>query len=158
MYQAIRYCGSFYLTFIFGTIARILQIFDRSYYGIFVCMTIFFPLQGFWQFLIYTRPRRQAQQRKQRLQRQQQQQLLRSGGGGGGGAAGGVNNNNNNNNDQNDNDQYNGTNHQRHTVTRRIISAVGGGSTTNLLQWLESSVSFAVFSRQVGNSEESGSE
>ncbi|CAB9527022.1 expressed unknown protein [Seminavis robusta] len=54
LYQALMYCGAFYLTFLFGTIA----LWDMTAYPVFVCMTIFFPLQGFWQFLIYTRPSR----------------------------------------------------------------------------------------------------
>lgn len=64
MNQSIMYMGAFYLTFIFGTIARVLQIWNITFYPIFVCMTLFFPLQGFWQYLIYTRPARQKQRQK----------------------------------------------------------------------------------------------
>ncbi|CAB9527021.1 expressed unknown protein [Seminavis robusta] len=64
LYQALMYCGAFYLTFLFGTIARILQIWDITAYPVFVCMTIFFPLQGFWQFLIYTRPSRNKKKKQ----------------------------------------------------------------------------------------------
>lgn len=57
-WQAFRYVGVFWLTWIFGTLNRLLQLFlGRSYFGIMALHAFFVPLQGFFNFLVYVYPR-----------------------------------------------------------------------------------------------------
>jgi len=56
--QAFYYVGAFYVTWIPLTILRILQTLGKQVpYGIFLCAVIFTPLQGFFNCLVYLRPR-----------------------------------------------------------------------------------------------------
>mmetsp|Transcript_26905 Transcript_26905/g.58834 ORF Transcript_26905/g.58834 Transcript_26905/m.58834 type:complete len:456 (+) Transcript_26905:511-1878(+) len=56
--QAMLFVGALYLTWIFTTLTRIFQIVQgKTYYGLLVLMAIFFPLQGFFNAIIYLRPR-----------------------------------------------------------------------------------------------------
>lgn len=59
--QAYRYCGVFYVTWIAGTVNRLLQLLNggKSFYWIMVLHAIFTPLQGFLNFLIYMYPKYQ---------------------------------------------------------------------------------------------------
>ena len=56
--QALWYVGSFYLTWIFQSWTRIAQMVNGSspFYAI-ALFAIFFPLQGFFNALVYFRPR-----------------------------------------------------------------------------------------------------
>lgn len=57
-YQALLYVGAYYLTFLFGTITRSMQLADRPVpQAIFICFVIFYPLQGFLNAMIYMSPR-----------------------------------------------------------------------------------------------------
>mmetsp|Transcript_15479 Transcript_15479/g.23517 ORF Transcript_15479/g.23517 Transcript_15479/m.23517 type:complete len:383 (+) Transcript_15479:141-1289(+) len=57
-FQAFLYVGSFFSTWIFGSIARILRaITGKTFYSILILMATFFPLGGFFNFCIYCRPR-----------------------------------------------------------------------------------------------------
>lgn len=59
--QAMLYVGAFYMTWIFGTLTRLLQLIQgKTYFPLIICMTIFFPLQGFFNALVYMRPRYQT--------------------------------------------------------------------------------------------------
>jgi len=56
-FQALLYVGSLFSTWIFGSITRLLQkITGKTYTPILILMVIFFPLGGFFNFLIYFRP------------------------------------------------------------------------------------------------------
>eukprot|EP00571_Detonula_confervacea_P012427 CAMPEP_0172304196 /NCGR_PEP_ID=MMETSP1058-20130122/5628_1 /TAXON_ID=83371 /ORGANISM="Detonula confervacea, Strain CCMP 353" /LENGTH=431 /DNA_ID=CAMNT_0013015321 /DNA_START=305 /DNA_END=1600 /DNA_ORIENTATION=+ len=56
--QAALFVGALYLTWIFTTITRIYQIATgNNSYVLLVLMAIFFPLQGFFNCLVYLRPR-----------------------------------------------------------------------------------------------------
>lgn len=56
--QAALFVGALYLTWIFATITRIYQITTgNNNFVLLVLMAIFFPLQGFFNCLIYLRPR-----------------------------------------------------------------------------------------------------
>mmetsp|Transcript_29059 Transcript_29059/g.57993 ORF Transcript_29059/g.57993 Transcript_29059/m.57993 type:complete len:436 (+) Transcript_29059:79-1386(+) len=56
--QAALFIGALYLTWVFTTITRIYQIATgRNEFALLVLMAIFFPLQGFFNALIYIRPR-----------------------------------------------------------------------------------------------------
>ena len=56
--QAMFYIGAYYLTALFATLTRTMQAFTPSTpYWAKLCMTIFYPLQGFFNFFIYVRPR-----------------------------------------------------------------------------------------------------
>jgi hypothetical protein len=80
MKEAFMYVGAFFLTWIFGTITRMIQAINgKTHYPLVVLMAFFFPLQGFFNFLIYMRPiqnwqkkRKIAHRNRQRLQQQQQ--------------------------------------------------------------------------------------
>jgi hypothetical protein len=75
-HQALAYVGAFFLTWIFGTIARLMQQskedVSKSYRPLLLLQTIFFPLQGFFNALVYLRPRfvqyREAHKKKQEQQ------------------------------------------------------------------------------------------
>jgi len=60
--QAMAYVGAFFLTWIFGTTARMMQLAKtntnpRVNKSLLLLQTIFFPLQGFFNALVYLRPR-----------------------------------------------------------------------------------------------------
>lgn len=57
--QAMLYVGAFYMTWIFGTVTRLVQLTQdgKIYFPIIIMMTIFFPLQGFFNCIVYLRPR-----------------------------------------------------------------------------------------------------
>jgi len=56
--QALWYVGAFYLTFLFATINRLVQqIVNKTYFPLIVCHAIFEPGQGFFNYLVYLRPR-----------------------------------------------------------------------------------------------------
>mmetsp|Transcript_55292 Transcript_55292/g.83662 ORF Transcript_55292/g.83662 Transcript_55292/m.83662 type:complete len:464 (+) Transcript_55292:119-1510(+) len=81
MNQSFYFVGAFFLTWIFGTITRLIQtISGLVYYEIIVLMTIFFPLQGFFNFVIYkkatlcpSRPKKTSPSPEKPEQAQQQQ-------------------------------------------------------------------------------------
>lgn len=63
--QALLFCGALYLTWIFTTLTRIFQTVQGiTYFPLLVLMSIFFPLQGFFNCLIYLRPRYLKERRK----------------------------------------------------------------------------------------------
>lgn len=56
--QALSYVVAFYITWIFGTINRLLQLFTgESYFPLMLLHSIFTPAQGFLNFLVYFRPK-----------------------------------------------------------------------------------------------------
>lgn len=56
--QALFYVGAFYLTFTFATINRLIQqIAGKTFFATTVLHTIFEPGQGFFNYLVYLRPR-----------------------------------------------------------------------------------------------------
>lgn len=74
--QAMYYVGAFYLTFLFATLNRMVQlIWDHDSFALLLLHAIFFPLQGFWNYLIYIRPRyikyRQQKRRERESERVQ---------------------------------------------------------------------------------------
>lgn len=53
-YQALFYVGAFYLTWISGTIARLVQLINGKSYFALMCLHSFLtPLQGFFNFIVY---------------------------------------------------------------------------------------------------------
>ena len=58
-HQALWYLGVFYLTHVWSTTNRTIQLVKngRTYFGITVIHSFFDPLQGFLNFLVYQRPR-----------------------------------------------------------------------------------------------------
>jgi len=55
--QGLLYVGAFYITWLFPTITRITQLaFNKNYFAIQFLDTFLIPLQGFFNFLIYSRP------------------------------------------------------------------------------------------------------
>mmetsp|Transcript_13163 Transcript_13163/g.23543 ORF Transcript_13163/g.23543 Transcript_13163/m.23543 type:complete len:355 (+) Transcript_13163:77-1141(+) len=57
-YQALRFVGAFYLTWLFPTVNRVLQAsICHSYFWLMVMHTICSPMQGFCNFLVYIYPR-----------------------------------------------------------------------------------------------------
>uniref|UniRef100_A0A7S2VCR2 G-protein coupled receptors family 2 profile 2 domain-containing protein n=1 Tax=Entomoneis paludosa TaxID=265537 RepID=A0A7S2VCR2_9STRA len=57
MNQCLWYLAAFYMTHLFSTINRIIQLCqDDSYFALLVLHAIFDPLQGFLNFLVYRRP------------------------------------------------------------------------------------------------------
>ena len=71
--QAFLYCLVFFFTWIFqGVTAALLQNFAGTsnpiYLPFAILMAIFSPLQGFWNFFIYVRPRYLRYRREQRLE------------------------------------------------------------------------------------------
>jgi len=75
--QALLYVCALYLTWIFTTCTRIAQTaFKHNSYSLLVLMAIFFPLQGFWNALIYFRiPYQQQQSRSQAKKRKRKTRL-----------------------------------------------------------------------------------
>jgi len=64
--QALLYVGALYLTWFFTTATRISQTaFKFNCYQLLILMATFFPLQGFWNALIYFRRRRQNNRERQ---------------------------------------------------------------------------------------------
>eukprot|EP00548_Thalassiothrix_antarctica_P012036 CAMPEP_0194159586 /NCGR_PEP_ID=MMETSP0152-20130528/77918_1 /TAXON_ID=1049557 /ORGANISM="Thalassiothrix antarctica, Strain L6-D1" /LENGTH=340 /DNA_ID=CAMNT_0038869181 /DNA_START=701 /DNA_END=1720 /DNA_ORIENTATION=- len=61
LWQAIFFVGAFFLTWIFPIIVRSIQIVNKSARGVpqslLICMAVTLPLQGFWHFVHYIRPR-----------------------------------------------------------------------------------------------------
>ena len=64
--QARLYVGAFFLSTIWPLLVRILETYNTSMemshyetkiYPILLCQNIFFPLQGFWNLLVYVRPK-----------------------------------------------------------------------------------------------------
>lgn len=56
--QAVCYVGAFYITWIAATVNRILQeATGKQYFAAMLCHVIFTPMQGFFNFLVYMRPR-----------------------------------------------------------------------------------------------------
>lgn len=56
--QALFFVGALYLTWFFTTGARVYSIVHKSSnYPLLLLMAIFFPLQGFWNAMVYLRPR-----------------------------------------------------------------------------------------------------
>ena len=53
--QSSLYVLAFFLTFMWPSIAMMVEAFEI--YGFAICKAIFFPLQGFWNFFAYIRPR-----------------------------------------------------------------------------------------------------
>lgn len=77
-WQAFRYVGVFWLTWIFGTANRLLQlILGRSYFGIMALHAFFVPLQGFFNFLVYVYPRykKWSEARRKRKRREIEQNM-----------------------------------------------------------------------------------
>ncbi|KAL3933930.1 MAG: hypothetical protein SGBAC_010188 [Bacillariaceae sp.] len=73
--QAFFYVGAYYLTFLFGTISRSMQVEGTPVpEAIWICFVVFYPLQGFFNALIYMMPRL-------RKRRQQSGWAMLSGGG-----------------------------------------------------------------------------
>eukprot|EP00535_Pseudo-nitzschia_heimii_P010230 CAMPEP_0197190996 /NCGR_PEP_ID=MMETSP1423-20130617/22605_1 /TAXON_ID=476441 /ORGANISM="Pseudo-nitzschia heimii, Strain UNC1101" /LENGTH=502 /DNA_ID=CAMNT_0042643505 /DNA_START=351 /DNA_END=1860 /DNA_ORIENTATION=+ len=65
--QAVLYVCALYLTWVFTTATRISQTaFKFNCYQLLILMATFFPLQGFWNALIYFRRRRQNNRERQR--------------------------------------------------------------------------------------------
>jgi len=65
--QALLYVCALYLTWAFTTATRISQTaFKFNCYQLLILMATFFPLQGFWNALIYFRPRYQKHRQRQR--------------------------------------------------------------------------------------------
>jgi len=60
--QSLLYIGSYLLTFIWPMIILFNRLVSPAETHIFVrlCVQVFYPLQGFWNFLIYVRPRYKA--------------------------------------------------------------------------------------------------
>jgi len=57
-HQALRYVGAFYLTWTFGTINRIMQaVSGTSYFWLMALHTFFVPLQGFFNYLVFSYPK-----------------------------------------------------------------------------------------------------
>ena len=55
--QGLLYVGAFYITWIFPTISRITELaVHKNYFPIQFLDTFLIPLQGFFNFLIYSRP------------------------------------------------------------------------------------------------------
>ena len=76
--QALRYVAVFYLTWVAGTTNRLLQLLQgHSYFWIMALHAFFTPLQGFFNFLVYTYPkfRDWKRQRRKEQQRKQRQEL-----------------------------------------------------------------------------------
>eukprot|EP00571_Detonula_confervacea_P004530 CAMPEP_0172327360 /NCGR_PEP_ID=MMETSP1058-20130122/59343_1 /TAXON_ID=83371 /ORGANISM="Detonula confervacea, Strain CCMP 353" /LENGTH=387 /DNA_ID=CAMNT_0013044389 /DNA_START=120 /DNA_END=1283 /DNA_ORIENTATION=+ len=56
--QALRFVAVFYVTWAFATVNRLLQlIIGHSYFWLMVLHTVFVPLQGFFNFLVFIYPR-----------------------------------------------------------------------------------------------------
>ena len=63
--QARLYVGAFFLSTIWPLLVRVLETYtsdvysyyETKIYWILVCQNIFFPLQGFWNLLVYVRPK-----------------------------------------------------------------------------------------------------
>ncbi len=55
--QGVLYVCAFYVTWLFPTIMRITQFFGKTYYGIQILDSSLLPMQGFFNCLIYLRPR-----------------------------------------------------------------------------------------------------
>ena len=56
--QAFLYVGAYYLTFLFGTVSRSMQLAGKAVpEAIFICFVVFYPLQGTFNALIYMMPR-----------------------------------------------------------------------------------------------------
>lgn len=56
--QAVLYIFAFYVTALFATIVRVFQAFSTNVpFWAIMCMTIFYPAQGFLNAMIYIRPR-----------------------------------------------------------------------------------------------------
>lgn len=56
--QALLYTGSFLITWIFEFLTRLLQaVTGKTFFPLLILFVIFWPLQGFLNFLIYIRPR-----------------------------------------------------------------------------------------------------
>ena len=53
--QALLYVGAFILTWIWPFIGQALK--NKKSFSLVMCTQIFYPLQGFWNFFIYIRPR-----------------------------------------------------------------------------------------------------
>ena len=56
--QAMLYIVAYFLSASFATLTRVIQEYvDTVPFGVILCMTILYPMQGFFNFLIYIRPR-----------------------------------------------------------------------------------------------------
>jgi hypothetical protein len=56
--QALWYVGAFYLTFTFATMTRLTQqLAGKTYFPMLLLHTIFDPAQGFFNYIVYIRPR-----------------------------------------------------------------------------------------------------
>jgi hypothetical protein len=56
--QGYWYCGAFYLTWLFPTITRLVQVIaDETPYPLILVTALFVPIQGFFNFLVYMHPR-----------------------------------------------------------------------------------------------------
>jgi len=56
--QGVCFVGAFYLTWIFGTVNRIQQLVTgKNVYGLDLMHALLSPSQGFWNYLVYLRPR-----------------------------------------------------------------------------------------------------
>ena len=83
MWQAFRYVSVFWLTWLFGSINRLLQLAGRNVFWVMVLHAIFVPLQGFLNFLVYKYPvyyrwketRRKGQEAKMK-QRQEEMGIV----------------------------------------------------------------------------------
>ena len=77
MWQAFRYVSVFWLTWLFGSINRLLQLAGRNVFWVMVLHALFVPLQGFLNFLVYKYPiyyRWKEKRRKNREAKITQQQ------------------------------------------------------------------------------------
>jgi len=76
--QALYYVSAFYVTWLALTILRILQTADVQVpYAIFVLAVLLTPLQGFFNFLIYIKPRYLRYRRRRRKEQQKKNSQLR---------------------------------------------------------------------------------
>ena len=74
--QAFLYCMAFFMTWIFFTVELILrQLTDKPAYVPIIFLNVLLqPLQGFWNFFIYVRPRYIAYRQRERRQQEHQPQ------------------------------------------------------------------------------------
>jgi len=57
MWQAFRYVLAFWLTWLFGSLNRLLQLAGYNIFWVMVLHSFFVPMQGFFNFLVYKYPR-----------------------------------------------------------------------------------------------------
>jgi len=56
--QGYWYCGAFYLTWLFPTVTRLVQLIaGKTPYPLILITAMFVPIQGFFNFLVYMHPK-----------------------------------------------------------------------------------------------------